>query len=133
MRHAALERLDLLEPGSRCHQSAATTRAVSQPAVGRFAVDGEHVGLDVRVLPGGDAEGVEVRLGRRAARRAGRAWVGCGRWRATRSMAPSCSVPVGSPSASRTIRPPAGSGVARSIPAIASARELAHATWPSSL
>ena len=48
-------------------------------------------------------------------------------------MAPSCSVPAGSPSASRTILPFAGSAVVRSIPDMARARELAHATWPSSL
>ena len=48
---------------------------------------------------------------------------------ATRSIAPSCSAPVGTPSGPRSIRPSAGSGVCASMPASARARVLTHAEW----
>jgi hypothetical protein len=59
--------------------------------------------------------------------------VGSGTRRPTRSAASSCRVPVGSPAASRSIRPRAGSGVVRSMPARCSARLLTQAPWPSRL
>ncbi len=43
----------------------------------------------------------------------------------------STKMPVGSPRASRTMRPPGGSGVARVIPAISRARRFTHSAWPS--
>ncbi len=48
-------------------------------------------------------------------------------------MAPSCSVPVGWPSASRSNRPWAGSGVSRVRPASSSARVFTQAPWWSRL
>ena len=45
----------------------------------------------------------------------------------------SCSSPVGSPAASRTMRPPAGSGVSRVMPQIASAAPFTHSAWKSRL
>lgn len=48
---------------------------------------------------------------------------------ATSCMAPSCSMPVGRPSASRSIRPSAGSGVREVTPARSRAQELAQAPW----
>ena len=48
-------------------------------------------------------------------------------------MAPSCRVPCGLPSGSRSIRPSGGSGVSAVIPASSSARELAQAPWWSRL
>ena len=104
-----------------------------QPAgFGGLEVDGERLRSHDRVLPGGDPQRVQVALGGAEPIQE----VVAGRLRrmaVTSSIAPSCSVPVGSPSASRTIRPFAGSGVVRSIPEMARALELAHATWPSSL
>jgi len=54
---------------------------------------------------------------------------GSARW--IRRWAVSTSTPVGSPRSSLRIRPPVGSGVARSSPAAASAAEFAHVAWPS--
>ncbi len=53
--------------------------------------------------------------------------------RATRDVAPSCKLPEGRPSSSRSIRPSDGSGVSRSTPASSSAREFAQAPWWSRL
>ena len=50
---------------------------------------------------------------------------------ATSRVAPSWSMPVGWPAASRSIRPSAGSGVAAVMPASSSARELTQAPCPS--
>ena len=60
-----------------------------------------------------------------------RAGVKGGTSRRTRFAAPSWSVPCGDPSASRSIRPSAGSGVAAVTPASSRARELTQAPWPS--
>src|SRR3546814_500815 len=49
----------------------------------------------------------------------------------TAFIAASLSTPVGSPSASRTMLPPGGSGVSRVMPASSSASELASAMCPS--
>ena len=49
------------------------------------------------------------------------------------AIAPSCRVPDGSPSGVRSMRPSAGSGVSRVIPASSSARELTQAPCPSRL
>lgn len=57
--------------------------------------------------------------------------VGCGSRGTTRSIAPSCSVPLGVPSMSRSIRPSAGSGVSLLMPAISRAREFTQAPCPS--
>ncbi len=54
-----------------------------------------------------------------------------GTWRSTRPIAASTSTPVASPLASRSMRPPAGSGVSRVMPASCSARLLAQPAWPS--
>ena len=51
----------------------------------------------------------------------------------TRLAAPSCSMPTGSPPASRSMRPSAGSGVDLSIPAARSAAVLTQAPCPSRL
>ena len=51
----------------------------------------------------------------------------------TSAIAPSWSVPDGSPSAVRSIRPSPGSGVSRVMPASSSARELTQAPCPSRL
>ena len=56
-----------------------------------------------------------------------------GRSRDTSEAAPSCSMPFGWPAASRSIRPSAGSGVVRSIPASVRAMLLTQAPWPSRL
>ncbi len=51
----------------------------------------------------------------------------------TRVTSPAASrrIPVGSPAASRSICPPAGSGVSRPTPAASSANEFASPMWPS--
>ena len=49
--------------------------------------------------------------------------------RCTISIARSWRNPVGSPDSSRTITPPAGSGVSRSMPAKARAAEFAYRAW----
>ena len=49
----------------------------------------------------------------------------------TSSLARSSRTPVGSPCASRTIRPPGGSGVSAPIPARSSTEALAQPAWPS--
>ena len=98
-------------PPSRSHQSAASTRA-ARPGVRRPAVDGQVVRRDDRVLPGRDAERVEVRLAR--PERVQPLILGVlGSSRSTRSAAPSWSVPVGAPSRSRSIRPSSGSASRR--------------------
>ena len=53
--------------------------------------------------------------------------------RATRSIAPSWSVPLGVPSGSRSIRPSDGSGVDAVTPASSSALVFTQALWPSRL
>ncbi len=65
----------------------------------------------------------------RASRRARSAGPGGGIRRPTSGRAVSRSTPVGSPSASRSITPPGGSGIPRETPARASAAELATAMW----
>ena len=59
------------------------------------------------------------------------AWSGSGARSSTRALAASWRAPVGSPAASRSIRPRGGSGVARVIPASSRARLLTQALWPS--
>ena len=59
------------------------------------------------------------------------AWPGSGARSSTRALAASWRAPVGSPAASRSIRPRGGSGVARVIPASSRARLLTQALWPS--
>ena len=57
--------------------------------------------------------------------------VSAGTWVSTSSVAPSTNTPAGLPCASRSMRPPAGSAVARVTPASLIAALLAHAAWPS--
>ncbi len=83
--------------------------------------------LDDRVLPGGDAERMEVPLSQSEGILEVRTGVSSGSNRPTRPIAPSWSVPVGVPFGSRSIRPSLGSGVSAVTPARSSARELAHA------
>ena len=54
-----------------------------------------------------------------------------GRSRSTSSAALSRRVPIGTPAASRSIRPPTGSGVAAVRPASSSAFEFTQLEWPS--
>ena len=56
--------------------------------------------------------------------------VGGGTRRLTRAVADSRSSPVGSPRASRSIRPASGSFVARVMPAAARAAEFTQSEWP---
>ena len=93
-------------PRSRSHHRAPTTVpgevAVGRsPGVRRSGVAHAGVGADDRVLPAGDAERVEVAL---ALEEAGvhLVVVGRGQHPASRAIAPSCSTPVGRPSASRS-------------------------------
>ena len=126
-------------PWSRCHQRAPTTRAGQQVGTGGRGVRQRDVadaglGTDDGVLPGRDARASAAGPGRGAARRGGRP----PSWPAPRSlltsdMAPSCSMPVGCPSSSRSIRPSTGSGVLASTPASSRAREFTHAPWWSRL
>ena len=95
-----------------------TTWPVRSPAgrrAGRSADGSSHAGVvaDDRVLPAGDAERVQVAPARPAARGSTPRRIVAGTSAATSAIAPSCSVPVGRPSASRSIRPSAGSGVSR--------------------
>ncbi|MDT7679215.1 MAG: hypothetical protein QOD82_7117 [Pseudonocardiales bacterium] len=59
--------------------------------------------------------------------------VTAGNSRPTRCAAPSCSMPLGTPSASRSIRPSTGSALRRSIPASSSALLFTQAPWWSRL
>ena len=55
--------------------------------------------------------------------------VGSGAIAKTRCIACSCSMPVARPAASRSMRPPSGSGVESVMPATSSARLFTHMPW----
>ena len=102
------------------------------PVHGVDVLDAAEAAADERVLPTGDAEGEQFLL------RAEQSGVGevVGDLRtdvANRCSAPSWKVPAGKPSASRSMRPSAGSGVVASSPASRIAAVFAHALWWSRL
>ena len=110
--------------------SEARTRAVSSPRASSAA-------YAARSSSEALASTRDVSPNRLAIRRPSRrpsAWsfaLRAGRSFATRSAASSRSVPLGSPAASRSIRPYGGSGVAFVTPASARAFELTHTECPS--
>ena len=87
-------------------------------------------GADHRILPGGDAQPMEQPLG--AQQTPSRA-SGVVSGTFTRSIAPSCRAPIGSPPGRRWIRPFAGSGVSAVMPASSSVRLFTQAAWWSRL